>query len=324
VSGLPAWIGAALAAKLDHVSRANLRARAQAASDSYRTGGTSDIIRSETDALAYALARMPATYAAVRACLTQTLRALPGLEPQSILDVGAGPGTASWAGIETWPSVRRLHWIERNDPLLALARRLAAASGAPQAELAVSQGDVARVLADCGQADVVMASYALTELAPSAATAMLGRMWDLTERLLVLVEPGTVDGFKRVLGYREYLLAQGATIIAPCSHHSACPLRDQPRWCHFGVRLPRSRDHLLLKDADVPYEDEKFSYLVAGKGFEGIARGRRILATPRVNKVGVALDLCAPDEVERRMVTRREKDAYRAAKRLDWGDALTS
>jgi ribosomal protein RSM22 (predicted rRNA methylase) len=323
VSGLPAWIGAALAAKLDRISRIELRERALAASEAYRAGGTSDVIRSDTDALAYALARMPATYAAVRACLTQTAHALPSFAPHSILDVGAGPGTASWAGIAAWPSVRHLHWIERNDPLLALARTLAAAPGAPQAELSVGRGDVAGVLADCDQADMVMASYALTELAPVAATAVLRHLWELTGRLLVLVEPGTADGFKRVLGYREVLLAQGATIVAPCSHHGACPLRDNPRWCHFGVRLPRSRDHLLLKDADVPYEDEKFSYLVAGKGFEPIARGGRILATPKVSKAGATLELCAPNQVERRVITRRDKDAYRAAKRCDWGDALT-
>lgn len=323
MSGLPAWISAALNAKLNHVSRTQLRERAQAASETYRAGGTSDIIRSETDALAYALARMPATYAAVRACLAQTVRALPNFVPQSILDVGAGPGTASWAGIDTWPSVRRLHWIERNDSLLGLGGGIAAAPGAPQAELSVSKGDVARVLADAGEADVVMASYALTELAPATATAVLKRLWELAGRLLVLVEPGTVDGFKRALGYRDVLLAQGATIVAPCSHHGACPLHDQPRWCHFGVRLPRSRDHLLLKDADVPYEDEKFSYLVAGKGSEHISRGRRILATPKVSKAGVTLDLCAPSEVEQRMIARRDKDAYRAAKRCNWGDALT-
>ena len=96
------------------------------------------------------------------------------------------------------------------------------------------------------------------------------------------------------------------------------------RWCHFGARLPRSRDHLLTKDASVPFEDEKFSYLVAGKGFADLARGRRILATPRVAKTGVTLTLCTPDVAEERVIARRLKDDYRAAKRLGWGDAIRS
>lgn len=319
MTGLPTWINAVLQDKLENISRAALRERAQAASDAYRAGGSSEVIRSDIDALAYALVRMPATYAAVRACLTQAATGLPAFTPESILDVGAGPGTASWAAIEAWPSLRRAHWIDRNAPLLALARTLRAAPGAPQIDLSVTEGELTGALAKAGQADVVIASYALTEIAP--ASAVLSRLWELTHRLLVLVEPGTVNGFHRVLAYRTRLLGQGATIVAPCSHDGACPLADQPRWCHFGVRLPRSRDHLLIKNASVPYEDEKFIYLVAGKGLGAVARGRRVLATPKVSKAGVTLTLCAPNEVEQRVIARRHKDAYKAAKRCDWGDA---
>jgi ribosomal protein RSM22 (predicted rRNA methylase) len=140
----------------------------------------------------------------------------------------------------------------------------------------------------------------------------------------VIVEPGTMAGFKRVLQYRDWLLAAGAHLVAPCSHEGNCPLAENARWCHFSARLPRSRDHLFAKGADVPFEDEKFSYLVAGKGFSELARGKRILATPKVNKAGVALTLCAPKLAQERTIARRDKDAYKAAKRCDWGDAIES
>ena len=322
MSGLPAWIGGALEQKLDHVSRAALRERAQAASDAYRARGSSEIIRTDVDALAYALVRMPATYAAVRACLAQAGDALADFVPESILDVGAGPGTASWAALEAWPSVQRIAWIDRNAPLLALGRSLHAAPGAPQADLSVTASEIAPALGTAAPADVVIASYALTEIAPAQAVALLSRLWELAGRLLVLVEPGTPEGFRRVLGYRAELLKQGAGIVAPCSHHAACPLADNPRWCHFAVRLPRSRDHLSIKNASVPYEDEKFIYLAAGKGFAPLARGHRVLATPKVSKTGVTFDLCAPGAVERRVVARRDKEAYRTAKRCDWGDVV--
>jgi len=323
MSGLPAWIGGALGQKLEHVSRAALRERAQAASEAYRACGTSEIIRSDLDALAYAMVRMPATYAAVRACLTQTTDLLPSdFAPESILDIGAGPGTATWASLETWPTLRGAAWIDRNAHLLALGRMLHATPGAPQVELAVTAGDFAGALGKGTPADVVLASYALTEIPPAQVPALLSRLWELTGRLLVLIEPGTPHGFKRVLGYRTQLLAQGAEIVAPCSHHQVCPLAGNPRWCHFGVRLNRTKEHLIIKNAKVPYEDEKFIYLVAGKGFGPLARGHRVLATPHVSKTSVTFDLCAPAEVERRVVARRDKDAYKAAKRYDWADAL--
>ena len=116
---------------------------------------------------------------------------------------------------------------------------------------------------------------------------------------------------------------RGAQIVAPCSHEARCPLGDADRWCHFNARLPRSRDHLVAKDANVPFEDEKFSYLVAGKSFPPQTRGLRVLTTPKVDKSAVTLTVCTPDVPEQRRIARADKDAYRAAKRLDWGDAVT-
>lgn len=323
MTALPAWISAALQHKLENVSRAALRVSAQAISDTYRAGGTSTVIRSEDGALAYAIVRMPATYAAVRAALTQARDIVPLFAPQSILDVGAGPGTASWASLDAWPSVQQITLIDSNPHLLDLALEFQQSAGAPRADLSTLRGNVANTLGTAPAADVVMASYVLTEISPDSMRGVLGRLWSLANRLLVIVEPGTPAGFKRILDCRDALLAVGAQIIAPCSHDGLCPLSDSDRWCHFSARLPRSRDHLLTKSAQVPFEDEKFSYLVAGKGFADIARGRRILATPRVTKGNVSLTLCAPQSAEDYVIPRGEKDAYKAAKRLDWGDTLT-
>lgn len=322
MTGLPAWIGKTLDRQLEHVSRGDLRERALATSETYRAGGSSRIVASELDALAYAVVRMPATYAAVRTALAQTAALIPDFKPRSLLDVGAGPGTASWAGLDAWPSLKRAALIDGNPHLLALARKLHAS--APQIDLSVVPGDAAGALDDDLAADVVMASYALAEIEPAAAKRVLAQLWSLAGRLLVIVEPGTTDGFRRILACRDFLLAQGAAIVAPCSHEGACPLAGNARWCHFGARLPRSRDHLAAKGASVPYEDEKFIYLAAGRGFGAVARGSRILATPKVSKASVALTLCAPETAERRIVDRRQKEAYKAAKRCDWGDAVSA
>jgi ribosomal protein RSM22 (predicted rRNA methylase) len=200
-----------------------------------------------------------------------------------------------------------------------MAQALAGAGG-PPLDVSIAAGDMALTGAEA--ADVVTASYALTELTKMQAAEALARLWPLARRLLVIVEPGTADGFARILGYRDALLAQGASIAAPCSHDARCPLAGQPRWCHFGVRLPRSRDHLAGKGASVPFEDEKFIYLAAVRDRSAVMRGQRVLATPRVTKAGVALMLCAPEEVEERIVPSRQKQAFRTAKRLDWGDAI--
>jgi ribosomal protein RSM22 (predicted rRNA methylase) len=317
MSALPGFVSGALHAKLENVSRTDLKARAQRMSDSYRGGGTSAVIRSDLDALAYAIVRMPATYVAVRAALAQTAQIVPDFGPRTLLDVGAGPGTATWAACDAWPSLERATLIDDNPHLLALAQAMQASL-----DISAQRSAMAAALPDAASADVVLASYVLTELPDASLRATLDRLWDKAERLLVIVEPGTPDGFKRILACRDALIARGAQIVAPCSHEGRCPLADGPRWCHFSARVPRSRDHLLVKDANVPFEDEKFSYLVAGKGFPPLDRGRRILATPKVDKSAVTLTVCTPDVPEQRRVARGDKDAYRAAKRLDWGDAI--
>lgn len=322
MSGLPGFISGTLQARLEYMSRAGLRASAQRMSDSYRQGGTSDVIRSEADALAYAIVRMPATYAAVRAVLTQAAEVIADYAPQSLLDVGAGPGTACWAALDAWPSLQRAALIDRNPHLLALAAAFGESPAAPSVALSTTQDGLIAALDNAAPPDVVLASYVLTELAGGALAGTVETLWSRAGRLLVIVEPGTTAGFRRILECRDMLLARGAQVIAPCSHDGRCPLATTDRWCHFSARLPRSRDHLLTKDASVPFEDEKFSYLVAGKGFGELARGRRVLATPKGGKTGVALTLCAPDTVEERVVARRLKDDYRAAKRLGWGDAV--
>ena len=69
---------AALDAKLEGVSREDMAKRAALISKTYRDGGGSGTIKSETDALAYALVRMPATYAALSASLNALVAVRPG------------------------------------------------------------------------------------------------------------------------------------------------------------------------------------------------------------------------------------------------------
>src|SRR4030081_1208060 len=117
---LPAELKAALDARLQGLSRSDAAQRAALISRTYRDGGGSGAIRSEADALAYALARMPATYAAVTAGLNALVEIRPDFAPKKLLDVGAGPGTATWAAAETFLSLQSFTLLDANDALRAL------------------------------------------------------------------------------------------------------------------------------------------------------------------------------------------------------------
>lgn len=316
---LPAALRSAIDRELAGVSRRDLTERTAATTAAYRAGRTSaTAIKGREDALAYALARLPATYAATATVLAEAARMAPGFAPTSLLDAGAGPGGGSWAAAGTWPSLRQVTWMDSSPPFLDLAWRLAA--GTPLADADARRADL--TAGDLPRADLVLASYALAEIPAGAQDRVVAALWQATGGVLALVEPGTPAGYARILAARDALIGEGGTILAPCPHHAACPLAA-PDWCHFSVRLARSRDHRLVKAADVPFEDEKFAYVVAARPHLAAApRAPRVLARPRAGKPGIELKLCAEGGLEQRFVPRRDKAAHAAARRLDWGDSF--
>ncbi|MDB5476099.1 MAG: methyltransferase [Phenylobacterium sp.] len=318
---LPAALRAALARELEGVSRKDLAVRAARTSEAYRAGkGSAGVIQGREDVLAYALARLPATYAACAAVFAEAARMAPGFAPKRLLDAGSGTGAASWAAAQAWPRLASATWLDASAPFLDLAQRLAVAGPAALRAPEVLRGDLTSGRG-WPNTDLVVASYALAEIPAAAQAGVVGALWAGCEGLLALVEPGTPAGFQRILTARQALISAGADLLAPCPHAEACPLAS-PDWCHFAVRLPRSRDHLMMKGAEVPFEDEKFAYLIAARpGVAAAPRSPRVLAPPRASKGGIAFKLCGPEGLEARTVARRDKPAHARARRLGWGDA---
>ncbi len=176
---LPPELKAALDHKIEGLSRNDAARRANVISSTYRGGGTSAPIRTEADALAYALARMPATYAATTACLHALQEIAPHFAPSSLLDVGAGPGTATWAAAESFSSLETFDLLDANMALRALAIDLASESHRLGA-LRYQHGDASQLIASAEPADLVIASYVINELSDAARDALAAERWATT------------------------------------------------------------------------------------------------------------------------------------------------
>ena len=244
----PGRLDEALAAWLEGKSQA-LRAGAATMRDRYAGGGTSQGV----DLAAYVTTRMPATFAANARVLAEVALLLPDFNPGTLRDVGAGPGTAGWAALQQWQEIGSVEQVEASHPFRSLAAVLNAESGLEALRHArLVSGDIrspGRVAAD-----LVLASYVLAELPEREAVAAATALWRETRDVLVFVEPGTPAGFARLKAVREHLLKAGANLVGPCTHDAPCPLAAGD-WCHFKVRLQRSRAHLHAKGARVPFED---------------------------------------------------------------------
>ena len=316
---LPAELKAALDGKLRGFSRTDAAGRSASISKTYRDGGGSGGIRSETDALAYALARMPATYAAVTASLNALAEIRSDFAPGSLLDIGAGPGTATWAAAEAFPSLQDFALLDANDALRTLALGLFTESFRLR-HVSYERGEARAALARADAADLVVASYMIGEIGDGERHALAELMWQKTRDTLLVVEPGTPAGYARIIALREQLIGIGAHVAAPCPHDGKCPLAP-PDWCHFSQRLQRSRAHKQVKGAELPFEDERFSYVVLTRAAVG-AHPSRVLAQPAVSKVEIVVKLCMPEGVALTKVPRRAKAEYAAARRWRWGDAV--
>ncbi|MGB7021465.1 MAG: small ribosomal subunit Rsm22 family protein, partial [Xanthobacteraceae bacterium] len=235
------------------------------------------------------------------------------------LDIGAGPATALWAAADCWPALADAVLVEASPIFRAWGERLAGGAHLPR--ITWRTADVAVETIDCPSSDLVILGYTLNELAPNVRQSVLQRLWRATADILVIVEPGTPAGWQRILIARSQLIESGAHVIAPCPHTYACPLQP-PDWCHFAQRVARSRLHRQAKEATVPWEDEKFSYIAVSRAPAATAAAR-VIAPPRRASGRVTLKLCRPDgSAGEQLLSRRDGTSFKRASRSDWGSSL--
>ncbi|HVI91410.1 MAG TPA: small ribosomal subunit Rsm22 family protein [Dongiaceae bacterium] len=352
---LPAALRHAVDRALEGIPLAGLTGAAEMLSRRYRSEIRDGRFHVDDDlaARAYLATRLPATYAAIRAALAMVEERRPDFAPTNLLDLGAGPGTALWAALDCWPRLTAAVLLEGSAAIRRQGEALidqalpAAASGQTSIAWAVADlahlgtGDLGTGDTVCGNArgDLVTLCYVLDELAPAARTRLVDWAWSRCDSLLLIVEPGTPAGWHRILTARDHLIAAGAHIVAPCPHDRPCPLLPTApdpatgsaaagNWCHFSRRVARSRLHRLVKQADVPWEDEKFIFIAAARpalrpAADAGDNPARIIAPVRQGGGQVQLQLCDAAGCYREVrLSKRDGDAYRQARRRDWGDCI--
>ncbi|EPS63995.1 hypothetical protein M569_10786, partial [Genlisea aurea] len=250
----------------------------------------------EDQAVAYVAARMPAVYSALYRVLSEVRRRVPDFTPTKVLDFGAGTGSALWAMMEVWPGcLKRINLVEPSQSMqragLSLAKDL---EGLPLIQGYDSIESLTKnIKKPDRQHNLVIASYVLGEI-PSLKDriTLVRQLWNLTDDILVLVEPGTPQGSNIISQMRSHILwaekrrtrklqkastckdlmlpkTTGAFVVAPCPHDGPCPLQNTDKYCHFVQRLERTPSQRIYKRSKGPlrgFEDEKFCYVALRRG----------------------------------------------------------
>lgn len=319
---------------------------ARALSDRYLADhpAAEPILDSRLRAAAYVLTRMPATFAAARFAAEELALAVPDLAPRTVLDLGSGTGAVSWAMLDAFESLAEVNLVDYSADALALASRLLAGANVPittaQRRLGAapksttvlpavastacgSAGAAGDVTSHETTADLAVCGFVLGELTARARAAVVQEMTAAAPTVLI-VEPGTPAGYSRILAAREHLLAAGLNLAAPCPHSRRCPLGEGD-WCHMSARLPRSAAHREAKGGSRDFEDEKFAYVAATRLPVPAVPVGRVLRHPQVRPGHVLLDLCTSGgTAERVTVSKKQGTAYKAARRIAWGERWES
>lgn len=305
--------------RLTGIKQEQLKRTAQHISERYRneSGAGKKIVTTDLEALVYSLVRMPATFGAVTDVMNYVQQTID-FDIDSVLDVGAGTGAASWA-IDEFFTPSKYTCLERENAMRKLGQSLMqeGSDSLKKAEWITSD----LISSPLGlKADMVISSYVMNEMNDSDREKVLIKLWDSANKMLVIIEPGTPVGYVQLKKARDILISQGAHIAAPCPHEKACRLAEND-WCHFTTRIQRSKIHKLLKEGDVPYEDEKYTYMAFTRELPKQATAR-ILRHPYIEKGQISLELCTKIENKKVIVKKKAGSIFKEAKKSKCGDAI--
>lgn len=302
--------------KISVIDRAKIIEQSQSISKKYREndGKGKKLVTTSSEATAYAISRMAATYCAVYSALAECLKKYKG-EIETVLDIGAGTGAATWA-ITNLIEVNKATCLEREKEMRKVGSQLMKEelANVEWKEFDLNKDEIEE------NADLVVTSYVINELSEEDRKKAITKMWNATNGILVIIEPGTPEGFRHILEARDMLLEKGANIVAPCSHNGKCPI-SKDDWCSFYVRVARSGIHRQAKKGELGYEDEKFSYIALSKTPIDMYQPR-ILRHPQINSGYVKVKLCTQDGILEKTYSKKDKDIYKKIRKLDAGSTI--
>lgn len=295
----------------------NIIENAQTISNRYRKndGKGKRLLTNESEAVSYVISRMPATYAAVYSVFKQILVNYDE-EITSLLDVGAGTGAGTWA-VNEIENMSQITCLEREKSMSNIGKKLmknTALDNVQWKSYDILQDEIEE------KADIVLTSYMINELPEQEREKAVLKLWQATNKLMVVIEPGTPEGFKNILNIRNLIKEQGGYIVAPCCCNGECPIKEND-WCAFYARVARSSIHRQAKGGNLGYEDEKFSYIAFSKTPVEIT-GERILRHPQINSGFVKVKLCTAEGIQEKTYSKKDGEIYKKIKKLDAGEKI--
>lgn len=283
-------------------------------------------IRSDKDAKAYALYRMPATYEVIKETLFRLKEQDESFIPKSILDIGSGTGASILAFDEFFEENMEITLVEEMPAMIEISKYL---------QNLILESSKIRINNIKGNFlkynfnpniyfDLIISSYMVNELNEKELELFIEKINKLEYKYLILIVPGTPEHFRKLDKLRSLFLEKGLNIVAPCCFTGPCNVKDN-NWCHFYKRIERTRLMKQIKGGELAYEDEKFSYLILSKEhFHKKKESKnRILRHPQQRKGLISFQLCSKEGIKEEIFTKSKNPSnFKELKDKIWGDSI--
>lgn len=316
---LPIEIKSYIENELNNISKKELQYNAETISLNYRNneGQGKRMLKSKQEAIAYAISRMPATFGAVYNSLKHTLEICKA-DINTLADIGAGTGTASIAANELL-ELEKIECFEREEAMRAIGQKIFNSYNELGIKTNWKKYDVNTDKIN-DKYDLVITSYMINEIEETNIEVVIDKLWDTTNKILLIVEPGTMQGYRNIMRAKQRIIERGGKIIAPCMSEKCKLPKDD--WCNFSCRVQRTKIHKELKGGNVPYEDEKYIYISAIKEEFDKKEKNRILRHPMIYSGYVKLKVCNKEEIKEIIISKKDKEKFKIARKADTGDLI--
>lgn len=278
------------------------------------------------DTLAYLAMRLPATYAQIYSVFANIQELVPTWQPKTLLDLGSGPGTGSWAAHEVWPSIVESTSIDQHIDFLTLGKQIQEIA-IPDVEMQWQQKDLRREIDHKAKTyDIVLIANVLDELSPISADKLIGQAFNSCTGMLIIVEPGTPMG-NSITENAAKKLAHAGQLLAPYIENTFVPSEEY--YVHFPQRFIRPdfqrriRQHMREASLNASdWEVSKYAYTVISKIPAEITPWGRSIGPLRKHKGFLEVPILTKNGIEKVTVMKRHSLQYSFAKDLKWGQLI--
>ena len=254
---------------------------------------------------AYLLYFWPVSYAQICWSLSEA-GFTPPPRPWHALDLGCGPGPASFALADL--GAASVTCADVSPRILGMVKSLAPHTRSRIITHLWDATSSSPLPSDSAPYDCIVAGHLLNELWPQSAgriesrAALLEKALDLLAPggTLLVIEPALRGTSRDLLAVRDILVAHGSRVVAPCTTVSGCPaLLDPQATCHAAIDWQAPPLLKAIANASGPHREAlKMAWLVIRKeGGESpsVAERYRVVSEPMLNKAGrVRVLICGP------------------------------